>query len=87
MASRDTARRWGILDLRQQQSQALAGLQRGRAVARLIGGHGVRPQQLGAGLRVKGVGGGQELTDPAASQAQDVVGQHPEVQQVAEQVR
>jgi hypothetical protein len=76
----------GIVDLREQRSQLLAGGQRGRAVAGLVGGGRGRPQQLGAGLRVQGAGGGQELADPCAGLAQDVAGQQPVGQQGADQV-
>src|SRR6185437_3253615 len=75
-----------VVDLRYQWSQLLAGGQRRRAVARLVGGRRGRPQQLGAVLWVQGPGVGQQLADPGASLAQDVVGQQFEVQQDAEQM-
>ena len=76
----------GILDPLQQSRQAVAGRQRRRIGTDLKGGNQRRPQQLGPGLGVESVGGGQELVDPAAGLA-DAFPQEPEGPQDPEQMR
>ncbi len=74
-----------ILERREQRLQTLAGRQGGRIVAQFEDGHQRRPHELGAGLGVQGVGGGQELVGPGPGLVH-VVCQEPEGPQDPEQV-